>query len=137
MMWCAALAPVDERLWITMRPQLEAEVAIALLVRFIADCSTILDEATDDPQRDRLQIRIWVGDDARHLPLRIMAVTDLGAVRADLIVVIEHGHISQIGTHAELMSKGGKYRSMVEQQIHMTLGNFTTPTEMELGALLS
>src|SRR5436190_13917535 len=42
---------------------------------------------TDDPQRDRLQIRIWVGDDARHLPLRIMAVTDLGAVRADLIVV--------------------------------------------------
>jgi hypothetical protein len=42
---------------------------------------------TDDPQRDHLQIRIWVGDDARHLPLRIMAVTDLGAVRADLIVV--------------------------------------------------
>jgi ATP-binding cassette, subfamily B, bacterial len=43
--------------------------------------------------------------------------------RADLIVVIENGRISQTGTHAELMSKGGKYRAMVQQQIHMTLGN--------------
>jgi hypothetical protein len=42
---------------------------------------------TDDPQPDRQQIRIWVGDDARHLPLRISAVTDLGPVHADLIVV--------------------------------------------------
>jgi hypothetical protein len=42
---------------------------------------------TDDPQPDRLQIRIWVGDDGRHLPLRISAVTDLGPVHADLVVV--------------------------------------------------
>ncbi len=41
---------------------------------------------------------------------------------ADLIVVIENGCISQTGTHAELMARGGKYRTMVEQQIHMTLG---------------
>ena len=41
---------------------------------------------TDDPQSDLLQIRMWVGDDARHLPLRITAVTPLGAVRADLVV---------------------------------------------------
>lgn len=47
----------------------------------------LLQLTSDDPQRDRMQIRIWVGDDARHLPLRITAVTDLGAVRADLIVV--------------------------------------------------
>ena len=42
---------------------------------------------TDDPQPDRLQVRIWVGDDARHLPLRITAVTDVGPVRADLAIV--------------------------------------------------
>jgi hypothetical protein len=42
---------------------------------------------TDDPQPDRLQIRIWVGDDGRHLPLRIAAVTELGPVHADLIVI--------------------------------------------------
>jgi ATP-binding cassette subfamily B protein/subfamily B ATP-binding cassette protein MsbA len=43
--------------------------------------------------------------------------------RADVIVVIENGRISQTGTHSQLMQHGGKYRSMVEQQIQMTLGN--------------
>jgi hypothetical protein len=47
----------------------------------------MLELKTDDPRPDKLQIRIWVGDDARHLPLRITAVTDLGAIRADLIIV--------------------------------------------------
>jgi hypothetical protein len=47
----------------------------------------ILELKTDDPQPDKLQIRIWVGDDSRHLPLRITAVTELGAMRADLVVV--------------------------------------------------
>jgi hypothetical protein len=42
---------------------------------------------TDDPQADRLQIRMWVGDDKRHLPLRFTAVTELGPVRADLVIV--------------------------------------------------
>lgn len=41
---------------------------------------------TDDTQPDRMQLRIWVGEDARHLPLRIAAVTELGAVRADLSI---------------------------------------------------
>jgi hypothetical protein len=41
---------------------------------------------TDDPQGDRLQIRLWIGDDSRHLPLRIAALTPLGAVRADLVL---------------------------------------------------
>lgn len=45
---------------------------------------------------------------------------------ADLIVVMENGKISQTGTHSELMVQGGKYRTMVEQQIHMTLGNAAT-----------
>jgi len=47
----------------------------------------VLELKTDDPQADRLQIRIWVGDDARHLPLRITAVTDMGPVRADLVIL--------------------------------------------------
>lgn len=47
---------------------------------------------------------------------------------ADLIVVMENGRISQTGTHAELMALGGKYRTMVEQQIHMTLGSAAAPT---------
>lgn len=46
----------------------------------------MLSLTTDDPQPDKLQIRIWVGDDSRRLPLRITAATDLGAVRADLAI---------------------------------------------------
>jgi hypothetical protein len=42
---------------------------------------------TDDPQADKLQMRMWVGDDMRHLPLRFTAVTELGPVRADLTIV--------------------------------------------------
>ncbi|MBC8113188.1 MAG: hypothetical protein H7062_02330, partial [Candidatus Saccharimonas sp.] len=45
---------------------------------------------------------------------------------ADVIVVIENGRISQTGTHSQLMSKDGKYRSMVEQQVKMTLGSITS-----------
>jgi hypothetical protein len=47
----------------------------------------LLTLTTDDTQADRLQLRVWVGDDSRHLPLRITAVTPLGAVRADLAIV--------------------------------------------------
>lgn len=42
---------------------------------------------------------------------------------ADLIVVVEGGRILQTGTHQELMDRGGRYRSMVEQQVKMTLGS--------------
>jgi hypothetical protein len=41
---------------------------------------------TDDPQNDKMQLRMWIGDDSRHLPLRITAVTQLGTVRADLVI---------------------------------------------------
>ena len=47
----------------------------------------LLTLTTDDTQADRLQLRIWVGDDSRHLPLRIAAVTPLGALRADLAIL--------------------------------------------------
>jgi len=46
----------------------------------------LLTLTTDDAQPDRLQLRVWVGDDSRHLPLRIMAVTPLGVMRADLAI---------------------------------------------------
>jgi hypothetical protein len=39
---------------------------------------------TDDPLNDKLQIRVWIGNDSRHLPLRITAMTQFGLVRADL-----------------------------------------------------
>jgi len=46
----------------------------------------LLTLTSDDGSADRLQLRLWVGDDWRHLPLRIAAVTPLGPVRADLTI---------------------------------------------------
>jgi hypothetical protein len=42
---------------------------------------------TDDPQSDKYQLRMWVSDDKRRLPLRIAATTELGALRADLVIL--------------------------------------------------
>jgi hypothetical protein len=42
---------------------------------------------TDDAQGDKYQIRGWISDDKRRLPLRLTAMTELGPVRADLAIV--------------------------------------------------
>lgn len=42
---------------------------------------------TDDAQGDKFQIRGWISDDRRRLPLRLTAVTDLGPLRADLAII--------------------------------------------------
>ena len=77
--------PVDERLWTTMRSQLEAEVAVALLVRFIADCSTALDETADKAQQDPASLARLAEE--RRLAREVRAtldVTDKTAVEAVL-----------------------------------------------------
>lgn len=42
---------------------------------------------TDDAQGDKFQIRAWISDDKRRLPLRLTALTQLGALRADLSII--------------------------------------------------
>jgi hypothetical protein len=42
---------------------------------------------TDDAQGDKYQIRGWISDDKRRLPLRLTAVTELGPLRADLAII--------------------------------------------------
>jgi hypothetical protein len=42
---------------------------------------------TDDAQSDKYQLRMWVSDDKRRLPLRITAVTEIGPLRADLAIL--------------------------------------------------
>lgn len=46
-----------------------------------------LSVTTDDPQPDKYQLKLWVSDDRRRLPLRIAAVTEIGPVRADLAII--------------------------------------------------
>ena len=42
---------------------------------------------TDDSQPDKFQLRGWISDDRRRLPLRLTAVTELGPLRADLAII--------------------------------------------------
>ncbi len=42
---------------------------------------------TDDPEPDKYQLRLWISDDKRRLPLRFAATTQLGPVRADLAIL--------------------------------------------------
>ncbi|MEK6281183.1 MAG: DUF3108 domain-containing protein [Acidobacteriota bacterium] len=42
---------------------------------------------TDDAQADKYQLRVFITDDPRRLPVRITAMTKLGAVRADLAII--------------------------------------------------
>ena len=87
----------------------------------------ILDEATSnlDTDSERL-IQQSLGELMKGRTSFVIAHRLSTIAGADLIVVVENGRISQTGTHAALMAEGGKYRTMVEQQIHMTLGNIST-----------
>ncbi|HEY3025414.1 MAG TPA: DUF3108 domain-containing protein, partial [Pyrinomonadaceae bacterium] len=42
---------------------------------------------TDDPQSDKFQLRGWISADDRRLPLRLTAMTELGDLRADLVII--------------------------------------------------
>jgi hypothetical protein len=42
---------------------------------------------TDDPDPDKYQLRMWISDDQRRLPLRIACATQLGPLRADLAIL--------------------------------------------------
>ena len=43
--------------------------------------------ATNDPDGNRFNLRLWVSTDKRRLPLRLTATTPLGPVRADLAII--------------------------------------------------
>ena len=42
---------------------------------------------TDDSEPDKYQLRMWISDDKRRLPLRITCATPLGPLRADLAIL--------------------------------------------------
>jgi ATP-binding cassette subfamily B protein/subfamily B ATP-binding cassette protein MsbA len=84
----------------------------------------ILDEATSnlDTESERL-IQQSLGRLMQGRTSFVIAHRLSTVARAGVIVVLEGGRISQTGTHAQLMSQGGKYRTMVEQQLRMSFGN--------------
>lgn len=74
----------------------------------------ILDEATSniDPENEQL-IQNAIEELTRNKTI-IMIAHRLKTVRnADQIVVMNQGRVAQIGTHDELMKKGGIYASLI------------------------
>jgi ATP-binding cassette subfamily B protein len=88
----------------------------------------ILDEATSalDTESERLiQLalgRLLAGRTAFVIAHRLSTVRD-----ADRIVVLENGAIAEIGTHDELMARGGYYAGLVEKQRKGFLGEDRDP----------
>lgn len=86
----------------------------------------ILDEATSNLDTESEQLiqqslaRLMRGRTSFVIAHRLSTIAG-----ANLIVVVENGRILQTGTHSELMTLGGKYRTMVEQQVKMTLGSMS------------
>jgi ATP-binding cassette subfamily B multidrug efflux pump len=40
-----------------------------------------------------------------------------GHLRFDKIIVLEDGHVAEMGTHEELLANGGYYSEVVERQV--------------------
>jgi subfamily B ATP-binding cassette protein MsbA len=77
----------------------------------------ILDEATSalDAESERLVQRA-ISNLVRNRTTIVIAHRLSTVRRADVIVVMEAGKIIEMGTHAELLSKGGQYRKLYELQ---------------------
>ncbi len=84
----------------------------------------ILDEATSnlDSESERLihqsLERLMLGRTSFVIAHRLSTI-----VRANKIVVMDQGRITEIGTHSELMAKSGRYRQMVELQTNAYNGH--------------
>ncbi|CAG0999447.1 Antitoxin DinJ [Planctomycetaceae bacterium] len=75
----------DERLWSPIKSQIEAEIALALLARFIADCSTTIDEQAALDRRDQeLVIRLTKEREAARKLRSELDVSDSAAIQSVL-----------------------------------------------------
>src|SRR5678815_1754759 len=77
----------------------------------------ILDEATSalDAESERL-VQSAISNLVRNRTTIVIAHRLSTVRRADVILVMEAGRIIEMGTHVELLSKGGKYRKLYELQ---------------------
>ena len=77
----------------------------------------ILDEATSalDAESERF-VQQAIANLVRNRTTMVIAHRLSTVRRADAIVVVEGGRITEVGTHSELLARGGQYRKLYELQ---------------------
>jgi ATP-binding cassette, subfamily B, multidrug efflux pump len=80
-------------------------------VLILDDATAAVDPETEDLIRRGMRF-VMQGRTTFIIAHRISTVK-----QADLVVVIEHGKVSQVGTHAQLMEQDGHYREIAEAQL--------------------
>jgi ATP-binding cassette subfamily B protein len=80
-------------------------------VLILDDATAAVDPETEDLIRRGMKFVMW-GRTTFVIAHRISTVK-----QADLVVVMEHGKVSQIGTHSQLMELDGHYREIAEAQL--------------------
>jgi ATP-binding cassette, subfamily B, bacterial len=81
-------------------------------VLVLDDATAAVDPETEDQIRRGMNF-VMHGRTTFLIAHRISTVK-----RADLVIVIEHGRVTQVGTHAELMQQDGHYREIAAAQLY-------------------
>jgi ATP-binding cassette subfamily B protein len=93
----------------------------------------ILDDATAsvDPETEEL-IHRAMREALRGRTIFVIAHRINTVKRADLVIVLEHGRVTQTGTHDELMRADGHYRAIAEVQLQGEEESAATPAPAEV-----
>nr|WP_050761805.1 ABC transporter ATP-binding protein [Beutenbergia cavernae] len=98
-------------------------------VLVLDEATSALDNATEHAVQTALDV-VSRGRTTITIAHRLSTVRD-----ADAIAVLDHGRVVELGTHAELMARAGRYHSLVVGQFSAADDDGAAPVERELAVV--